>query len=180
MRSTPASTLAKRRRPFRHRRPERQGARRRHAALDAARRHVEDRAPRLVADRHRKPSGDAEATGLEVDKYDGEAVRRYLETYLSKYEQAPWARTCRRARRARLVTDSTEVGSSNWTPRLLEQFRRLRGYDARPWLPALTGVVDRQPRPHRRLPVRLPAHAGRPDGQRTLWHRGDGSPASAG
>jgi hypothetical protein len=40
-----------------------------------------------------------------------------------------------------LVTDSTEVGSSNWTPRLLEQFRRLRGYDARPWLPALTGLV---------------------------------------
>jgi hypothetical protein len=40
-----------------------------------------------------------------------------------------------------IVTDSIEVGSSNWTPRLLEQFGRLRGYDARPWLPALTGVV---------------------------------------
>jgi hypothetical protein len=40
-----------------------------------------------------------------------------------------------------LVTDSIEVGASNWTPRLLEQFKRLRGYDARPWLPALAGVV---------------------------------------
>ena len=77
-----------------------------------------------------------EATGLEVDKYDGAAVRRYLETYLSKYEQAAGKDLV-----GALVTDSIEVGSSNWTPRLLAQFRRLRGYDAHPWLPALTGVV---------------------------------------
>src|SRR5205085_11192885 len=29
-----------------------------------------------------------EATGLEVDKYDGHAVRAYLQTYLSRYEKA--------------------------------------------------------------------------------------------
>ena len=29
-----------------------------------------------------------EATGLEVDKFDGAAVRRYLETYLSMYRDA--------------------------------------------------------------------------------------------
>lgn len=82
-----------------------------------------------------------EATGLEVDKYDGDAVRRYLETYLSKYEQAAGKDLVGAHGVRALVTDSIEVGSSNWTPRLLEQFRRLRGYDARPWLPALTGVV---------------------------------------
>jgi hypothetical protein len=82
-----------------------------------------------------------EATGLEVDKYDGRAVRAYLETYLSKYEAAA-GRDLVGAHGVRaLVTDSIEVGSSNWTPRMLAQFRRLRGYDARPWLPALTGVV---------------------------------------
>jgi hypothetical protein len=82
-----------------------------------------------------------EATGLEVDKYDGRAVRAYLETYLAKYEHAV-GRDLIGARGVRaLVTDSTEVGASNWTPRLLEQFGRLRGYDARPWLPALTGLV---------------------------------------
>lgn len=82
-----------------------------------------------------------EATGLEVDKYDGRAVRAYLDTYLSKYEDAA-GRDLMGARGVRaLVTDSIEVGASNWTPRLLEQFRRLRGYDARPWLPALTGVI---------------------------------------
>lgn len=82
-----------------------------------------------------------EATGLEVDKYDGAAVRRYLETYLSKYEQAAGKDLVGAHGVRALVTDSIEVGSSNWTPRLLDQFRRLRGYDARPWLPALTGVV---------------------------------------
>jgi hypothetical protein len=82
-----------------------------------------------------------EATGLEVDKYDGKAVRNYLETYLSKYEHAAGKdRVGARGVHA-LVTDSTEVGASNWTPRLLEQFKRLRGYDARPWLPALAGVI---------------------------------------
>jgi hypothetical protein len=82
-----------------------------------------------------------EATGLEVDKYDGQAVRAYLETYLSKYEHAA-GKDLVGARGVRaLVTDSIEVGASNWTPRLLEQFRRLRGYDARPWLPALAGVI---------------------------------------
>jgi hypothetical protein len=82
-----------------------------------------------------------EATGLEVDKYDGGAVRRYLETYLSKYEHAAGKDLVGAHGVRALVTDSIEVGSSNWTPRLLDQFKRLRGYDAKPWLPALTGVV---------------------------------------
>jgi hypothetical protein len=82
-----------------------------------------------------------EATGLEVDKYDGRAVRTYLETYLSKYQQAAGKDLVGAHGVHALVTDSIEVGASNWTARLLEQFRRLRGYDARPWLPALSGVV---------------------------------------
>jgi hypothetical protein len=82
-----------------------------------------------------------EATGLEVDKYDGRAVRDYLQTYLSQYEGAVGKDLVGAHGVRALVTDSTEVGSSNWTPRLFEQFRRLRGYDARPWLPALTGLV---------------------------------------
>ena len=40
-----------------------------------------------------------------------------------------------------LLTDSIEVGAYNWTPDLLAQFKRLRGYDSTPFLPALTGVV---------------------------------------
>jgi hypothetical protein len=81
-----------------------------------------------------------EATGLEVDKYDRSAVTTYMLTYLDMYRQATNGLLGERGVRA-LVTDSTEVGPSNWTPHLFEAFRRLRGYDARAWLPALTGVI---------------------------------------
>jgi hypothetical protein len=40
-----------------------------------------------------------------------------------------------------LLTDSIEFGASNWTPGLLDHFKRLRGYDARAFLPALTGAI---------------------------------------
>jgi hypothetical protein len=82
----------------------------------------------------------AEATGLEVDKLDAAAVRNYLQTYLQKYRVAVGPALFGAHGLNTLLTDSTEVGAFNWTPRLLEQFRRLRGYDARPWLP-LTGVI---------------------------------------
>lgn len=82
-----------------------------------------------------------EATGLEVDKYDAAAVTDYLDTYFAGYRDATGAGLFGQRGVRALVTDSTEVGPSNWTPRMLEQFEKLRGYDPRPWLPALTGVV---------------------------------------
>jgi len=39
------------------------------------------------------------------------------------------------------IVDSWEVGGQNWTERFPEEFRRLRGYDIRPWLPAMAGYV---------------------------------------
>ena len=83
----------------------------------------------------------AEATGLEVDKYDATAVRDYLETYLGGYRDATGEALFGKHGLTALLTDSIEVGPSNWTPRMLEQFQRLRGYDPRPWLPALTGTI---------------------------------------
>ncbi len=39
--------------------------------------------------------------------------------------------------------DSWEVGSQNWTPKMREEFRKRRGYDLVPFLPAFSGrVVD--------------------------------------
>lgn len=81
-----------------------------------------------------------EATGLEVDKLDGAAVRRYMEHYLGMYRDTTGGLIGERGVRA-LLTDSTEVGPFNWTPRMVEQFKRLRGYDPTPWLPALTGTI---------------------------------------
>lgn len=83
----------------------------------------------------------AEATGLEVDKYDGAAVRRYMETYLGTYADTTGPELFGQKGLRAILTDSTEVGPSNWTPKLIEQFQKLRGYDPRPWLPALSGVV---------------------------------------
>lgn len=82
-----------------------------------------------------------EATGLEVDKFDGDAVRRYLDHYLQMYRDAAGADMIGKRGVNAFLTDSIEVGAANWTPKMLERFKELRGYDPRPWLPALTGVI---------------------------------------
>ncbi|MEZ5744598.1 MAG: glycosyl hydrolase [Sphingomonadaceae bacterium] len=82
-----------------------------------------------------------EATGLEVDKYDGPAVRRYLEHYLGMYADALGVPIAQQDMLDAILTDSIEVGAANWTPAMIEKFTQLRGYDPTPWLPALTGVI---------------------------------------
>lgn len=82
-----------------------------------------------------------EATGLEVDKFDGPAVRAYLEHYIGMYRDAAGADMVGKRGVRAILTDSIEVGEANWTPRMVEQFQRLRGYDPRPWLPTLTGAL---------------------------------------
>ncbi|SNS99538.1 Glycosyl hydrolases family 2, sugar binding domain [Granulicella rosea] len=85
---------------------------------------------------------EPEATGLEVDKLDGQAVRRYLTAYLDSYQETLGAEIGRRGV-TYMVNDSWEAGPENWTPRMLEDFRQRRGYDPAPWLPVLTGrIVD--------------------------------------
>jgi len=83
----------------------------------------------------------AEATGLEVDKFDGPAVRNYLDTYLGMYRDTVGPDLIGQRGVRALLTDSIEVGAANWTPRMIDQFKRLRGYDPTAWLPALTGVI---------------------------------------
>ena len=82
-----------------------------------------------------------EATGLEVDKYDAAAVGRYVDTYIGMYRDAAGTDLIGKRGLSAIITDSFEAGDANWTPRMIEQFRRLRGYDPTPWLPALTGAV---------------------------------------
>jgi hypothetical protein len=89
-----------------------------------------------------KTNGPAEpsSTGLEVDKFDAVAVRRYLATYLEMYQQATGGRLGPSGIQT-LLTDSWEAGFQNWTPAMLTEFRARRGYDATPFLPVLTGRV---------------------------------------
>jgi hypothetical protein len=82
-----------------------------------------------------------EATGLEVDKFDGEAVKRYLDTYIGMFRETTGPELIGERGLRALLTDSIEVGPSNWTRDMLGQFQKLRGYDPRPWLPTLTGVL---------------------------------------
>lgn len=83
----------------------------------------------------------AEATGLEVDKFDGDAVARYMDHYLGMVREAAGPDLFGAHGVRAILTDSIEVGAANWTPRLLDRFKALRGYDATPWLPTLTGVL---------------------------------------
>jgi len=82
-----------------------------------------------------------EATGFEVDKYDSDAVRRYIDTYLDTYVVAAGAGNIGAKGIRAVLNDSIEVGNSNWSPRLIEEFKARRGYDPTPWLPVLAGAV---------------------------------------
>ena len=83
---------------------------------------------------------EPEATGLEVDKLDPDAVRRYLNTHLGTYEQAVGG-TLAGAGVQTLITDSWEAGVQNWTPGLVREFRIRRGYDPLPYMPILAGRI---------------------------------------
>ncbi len=82
-----------------------------------------------------------EATGFEVDKFDAAAVRRYINRYLDTYIDAAGPDLIGSKGVRALLNDSIEVGASNWTPQIVAEFKARRGYDAVPWLPALTGVI---------------------------------------
>jgi len=81
-----------------------------------------------------------EATGLEVDKLSRSAVRAYFENYLSQYKDATGGLMGKRGLRY-VITDSWEAGAQNWTDDMIVEFTKRRGYDMRPWLPALTGHI---------------------------------------
>lgn len=76
----------------------------------------------------------AGAEGFVFDHYDPAAFAHYFQTVADPMIAAfgvnkPYAVFC----------DSLEVYGSDWTPDLMEQFRKRRGYDLTPHLPALVG-----------------------------------------
>jgi hypothetical protein len=74
--------------------------------------------------------------GLECDKLNPVAVRLQFDRWFDEI-----LRRAGSAARAVKVfhVDSWECGSQNWTPALLEEFRKRRGYDPLPLLPAMAG-----------------------------------------
>jgi len=92
----------------------------------------------------RRPTGASSrpapstALGLECDKFDAKALDFHLDQYVGKLLQ----KIGPRAKEHGLTTlhmDSWESGAQNWTPAFLDEFKKRRGYDVRPWLLAYTG-----------------------------------------
>src|SRR5579863_7365213 len=83
----------------------------------------------------------AEATGLEVDKMDRRYVKNYFEKYLGSYKDTVGADEMGKKGICYVINDSWEAGAQNWTDNMLAQFKKLRGYDATPWLSVLSGYI---------------------------------------
>ncbi|HEY4990102.1 MAG TPA: glycosyl hydrolase, partial [Opitutaceae bacterium] len=83
----------------------------------------------------------AEATGLEVDKLNGGYVRKYMDGYLSSYEDTVGKDMMGKRGIQYVVTDSWEAGSQNWTDDMIAKFKARRGYDPVPWMPVLAGRI---------------------------------------
>ena len=81
-----------------------------------------------------------EATGFEVDKLNLAATRTFMKDYLKAYDEASGGMMGQHGVN-NIATDSWEAGLQNWTDGILDDFKRLRGYDPTPWLPALAGWV---------------------------------------
>ena len=81
-----------------------------------------------------------EATGLEVDKLDPEAVRKYINTYLDMYKDATGGLMGSQGL-THMILDSYEAGHMTWTKNLPAEFQERRGYDLKIWMPVLTGRI---------------------------------------
>ncbi len=81
-----------------------------------------------------------EATGLEVDKLDEDAVRRYINHYLDLYQNATGGKMGAEGL-GFMILDSYEAGHMNWTHDMFAEFEQRRGYTMLPWIPVLTGLV---------------------------------------
>ncbi|HRT07191.1 MAG TPA: glycosyl hydrolase [Candidatus Paceibacterota bacterium] len=80
-----------------------------------------------------------EGQGLEVDKMNATAVQAHFDAYIGRLLKN-LSRDDRKAF-TRVIADSYEMGSQNWTDGLAAKFKKQYGYDPLPYLPALTGRV---------------------------------------
>lgn len=81
-----------------------------------------------------------EATGLEADKLDPQAMHDYIEHYIGLYVDATGGMLGAKGI-TQLLVDSYESGKPTWTPLLPQEFEARRGYSMLPWMPVLTGTI---------------------------------------
>ncbi len=90
-----------------------------------------------TGERLKVPSPNSD--GLATDHFSREATRAFLQTLIGRLE-SKLGRLDRTALK-QLYLASYEVRGALWTPDMLGQFRRYRGYDMTRYLPALSGSV---------------------------------------
>jgi len=86
------------------------------------------------AESHPAPATGA---GPECDKLSKEGIEAHFNGMIGKLIED--VGTLAGKTFAATHVDSWEVGGGNWTPKMREEFKRLRGYDMLPFLPVLTG-----------------------------------------
>ncbi len=77
--------------------------------------------------------------GLDCDKLSRAALDYHWEHFVGRVIAAARASGSRAL--TTVAIDSYEAETQTWTPRMPEEFRRLRGYDLLPFLPCLTGRI---------------------------------------
>lgn len=81
----------------------------------------------------------AAGSGLEADKLSREHMEAYIHGYFDPLQKALAPLFGKSLRY--VMMDSWEAGTNNWTDQMGEEFRKRRGYDPTPYLPALAGHV---------------------------------------
>ena len=78
-------------------------------------------------------------SGLEADKLSAKHMEAYFHGYIDPIAERLGPLLGRSLQF--LVMDSWEAGMQNWTDGMIGEFRRRRGYDPTPYLPAMAGYV---------------------------------------
>ena len=81
------------------------------------------------------PSG----LGYEADKLSRQHIEEYFHGYFDPIAQALGALVGKNPQY--MMMDSWEAGMQNWTEEMVGEFRKRRGYDPTPFLPALAGRI---------------------------------------
>jgi hypothetical protein len=82
----------------------------------------------------------APGVGLECDKFDAAAFDEHFKNFVGRLLKKVGPRRKDHGL-TKLHMDSWEMGAQNWTRNFREEFKKRRGYDARPYLPAYTGRI---------------------------------------
>jgi hypothetical protein len=84
----------------------------------------------------------APGLGLESDKFSKTAFDAHFKDFIGPLLKTVGPRKISADSGWNMLhIDSWEVGTQNWTPNFLNEFKTRRGYDATPYLPTLSGVV---------------------------------------